>query len=319
MQSNVVKFGMDHSAVAERSMVDNIVRFKPVHLKADGTPKNTVCNKRKGESSEVFHYSPEDMKLIQQYFADKGQWLHYMMFVLSCNMARRNGDMRSLTWRHFFNPSTGKFRENLLEITEEKTDKFSSPRINSAVRAAITLYLEKTGCDPSEDGYSAPICKQLSGNYKGRVMSYSCCLKAIKKAAEAVGIEYNVGTHSARKTFGATSRMLHPNDTNGMELLQTIYNHTEASVTNRYIGLTKAQTDKYYDDMGEFFDDYVTGDKELCEATKTTVVSLDVNDLRDIIKFAYEAGRDNADSTDAMVHMDTFATLMAMVDEAANK
>lgn len=305
--------------VEQQAPVDNIVPFKPVRLKNDGTPKKIVCNKREGVKSEVYSFTVEDMGRMLNYFEENGQWLHYMLFVLSCNLARRNGDMRSLTWRHFFNPATGEFRKDLLEINEEKTGKFSNPHINSAVREAIMLYIEKTGCDIAKNDYNEPICMQLSGTHKGTVLSYDGCRKGIKRAAKAVGVEYNVGTHSTRKTFGATSRMLHPNDANGMQLLQTIYNHSSESTTNRYIGLTKSKSDEYYDDMGKFFDDYVTGDKEFCGVTQTTVVSLDINDLREIVKAAYQAGQDNAGNSDAMVHVNAFSEIMAMVDRAAKK
>lgn len=284
-------------------------------FKKDGMPKKIVQNKKKGKKSEVFSFSIEDVSKILNYFANKNEWLHYMLFVLSCNMARRNGDMRSLTWAHFFNPKTGDFRNDLLEIEEEKTDKISTPHINSAVKAAIELYIEKTGCDPSKSNYTIPICMQLSGNYKGTVLSYDGCRKAIKRAASAVGIEYNVATHSARKTFGAMSRMLHPNDYDSMELLQTIYNHSEAKTTKHYIGLTKKKIDTYYDDMGSFFDDYITGDKTYSEVAEAPVVNIDVNDLREIIKCAYKSGADNAGINDPAIHIEAVNNILSMVEE----
>lgn len=287
---------------------------KEPKLKKDGTPKNIKCNKKKGRKCEVFSFSIEDASKILNYFADRNEWLHYMLFVLSCNMARRNGDMRNLTWENFFNPKTGKFRQDLLEIKEEKTDKIANPHINSAVRAAIEIYLEKTNCDPAQANYTIPICMQLSGTHKGEILSYDGCRKAIKRAASAVGVEYNVATHSGRKTFGSMSRMLHPGDYDSMELLQTIYNHSDAKTTKRYIGLTKEKTDAYFDDMGNFFDDYVTGDKTYEDVANTPIVSLDANDLREIVTVAYKAGQDNASETDAMIHIEAINKIMAMIE-----
>lgn len=290
---------------------------KAPKLKKDGTPKNIKCNKKRGKKSEVFSFSIEDISKILNYFAEKNEWLHYMLFVLSCNMARRNGDMRNLTWANFFNPKTGDFRKDLLEIKEEKTDKISTPHINSAIKAAIEIYIEKTGCDPSKSNYTIPICMQLSGTYKGKVLSYDGCRKAIKRAASAVGIEYNVATHSARKTFGAMSRMLHPNDYDSMELLQTIYNHSDTKTTKHYIGLTKQKVDRYYDDMGSFFDDYITGDKTYTEIAGQPVVSIDTNALRDIIKETYRVGAENADNTDPLAHIEAINHIMQMIEGAS--
>ncbi len=287
---------------------------KQVKLKKDGTPKKIAQNKKKGRSSEVYHLKIEDMHKMVSYFVGKQLWLPYLIFVLSCNMARRVGDTMSLTWENFYNPATGKMRTDLLEITEDKTDKLASPRINAACKDAINLYLDKTGCDPSKDGYTTPICMQLSGNYEGRVMSESGYYKNVKKAAAALGIEYNVGTHSPRKTFGMMNRMLHPGDYDSMEILQTIFNHSDTKTTRRYIGITKQKVDSYYDDMGKFFNDYVINGKGYSVPTSSPIVSLDTNDLRDIIKAAYEAGKNNAASGDAMVHVDAITSIMTMVE-----
>lgn len=136
----------------------------------------------------------------------------------------------------------------------------------------------------------------------------------MKKAGKAVGIEYNIGTHSARKTFGMLSRMIHPNDYNSMELLQSIYNHSEANVTKRYIGLTKKEIDTYYDDMGTFFDDYITGDKVYEDMGEKPIISIDANDLRDIVKSAYELGRENASKDNISDHLEAINQLLGMVD-----
>lgn len=283
-------------------------------LKIDGTEKKICNNKKKGKKSEVYPFEIHDMKKMTEYFASNGMWLQYLIFVLSCNMARRVGDMLTLRWINFFDPKTGKFREDILEIMEDKTDKLANPRINSACRAAINLYIEKTGCDVSKDNYTSNVFMQLSGTHKGCVLSDSGYLKSLKKAAEAVGIEYNIGTHSPRKTFGMMSRMLHPGDYDSMELLQTIYNHSSAKTTKHYIGLTKKKIDAYYDDMGNFFDDYIVGNKEYESIAEKPVVNIDANDLRDVIKAAYEAGMNSARSVDAMVHVSNITALMQMVE-----
>lgn len=285
-------------------------------LKKDGTQKKICCyNKQKGKKSEVYPFEISDMKKMATYFSENEMWLHYMMFVLSCNMARRVGDMLSLKWENLFNPKTGKFRNDILEIQEDKTDKLANPRINSACRAAVNLYIEKTGCDVSKNNYTVPVFLQLTGTHKGCVLSDSAYLKSLKKVARAVGIEYNVGTHSPRKTFGMMSRMLHPGDYDSMELLQTIYNHSDTKTTKHYIGLTKKKIDTYYDDMGCFFNDYIVGNKEYKEVSEKPIISLDTNDLRDIVKTAYEAGRNNATESNIMIHINAITEIMQMIEE----
>lgn len=273
-----------------------------------------VNNKKRGKKSEVYPFEINDMKKMTKYFADHEMWIHYLAFTLSCNMARRVGDMLALRWINFFDPSTGKFRSDILEIREEKTDKLANPRINTACRNAINLYIEKTGCDVSKENYEVPVFMQLSGTHKGCVLSDSGYLKAIKKVAAKVGIEYNVGTHSPRKTFGMMSRMLHPSDYNSMELLQTIYNHRDTKTTNHYIGLTKKEIDKYYDDMGSFYEEYVIGGKEYAIEGDRPMVTLDSNDLRDVIKSAYEMGMNSADAANGVIHVENVNAIMEMIE-----
>lgn len=286
-----------------------------VKYKKDGSPKNTICNKKKGRKSEVYPFQIEDMKRVISYFQDNKMWQCYLIFVIGCNMARRVGDTLSFTWEHLFNPETDKIRTDIMEIVEDKTDKLANPRINSACRSAIELYIEKTGVNPAENGYKNYVFVQTSGNYKGNVLTADGYRKALKKAAAAIGIEYNVGTHSTRKTFGMMARMLHPGDYDSMELLQSIFNHEDTKTTKRYIGLTKQKVDAYYDDMGNFFDDYITGDKTFVETSNTPIVSIDTNDLRDIVKAAYKAGGDNGGVSDPMVHIEAVNEIMTMIEQ----
>ena len=277
--------------------------------------KQSKQNKRKKKKSEVYPFEIEDLKKMILYFQENSMWLHLLLFTFGCNMARRISDTLSLQWYHIFDPKTGLLRKDILPIAEQKTDKLANPKINSACREAINMYIEKTGCNPSLNNYREYVFMQLSGTYKGHIMSSRGYLKALKKAAAYVGIKYNVGTHSTRKTFGMMSRMLHPSDYNSMELLQTIYNHSDTKITKHYIGLTKQEIDRYYDDMGDFFNDYVTGDKVYHDISSVPIVSINANDLKDVIKLAYERGRDNAHSTDAMQHIDTITDILKLVEQ----
>ena len=299
-------------------------------LKKDGTPKNILQNKKQDKKTEVFAFPISDIKKITKYFIENEKWQHYLIFVVGINMARRIGDTipvkdrdgkpknenlpYGLLWKHFFNPVTGTFRNDLFEIVEDKTDKFATPHINSAVKKAIKLYCEKTGLNPADNDYNNPVFIQTSGNYKGRVISYDCYRKGLKKAAASIGFTENVAAHSTRKTFGMITKMIHPGDNNIMELLQDIFNHSSTKVTNRYIGMTKKDVDKCYDDMGNFWDKYIEGGENFKDTSNQPIISIDVNDLRDVIKSAYAAGADNAGATDPTVHLEAMNNILAMID-----
>lgn len=269
-----------------------------------------VGNKKAGESSEVFPFEIEDLKNILTYFLDNDKMVYYLLLTMSCNMARRIGDILDLRWRDIFR-ADGSFRDEI-SIVEEKTKKFANPHLNKVCREAISLYIEKTGCDVSADDYSGYVFMQTTGNYAGRVVSQSGYLKALKRAGDAVGVTYNIGTHSGRKTFGKMTRILHPGDNDVMPMLQSIYNHSDTKITNRYIGLTKERAAELYEDFGDFFGDYVTGDKEY-RKSESIIVHMDSGDLHDILKFAYELGLQNA-GFDAMTHVNAIADIDELVE-----
>ena len=246
-------------------------------------PKKRICNKKKGKKSEVYPFEIEDAKNLLNWFADNKMWTHYLALTVGINMARRIGDTLNLTWEHFFDPTTGDFRYEIMEIVEDKTDKMANPLINDAVKDAIRLYIKETGCDVTANNYRNPVFMQLTGTHKGNVVTADGHRKALKKGAEAVGIKYNVGTHSARKTFGKISKMIHPNDYDSMEILQTVFNHSDTKTTKHYIGLTKEKVNQYYNDIGNFFGDYVTGDKAFKGEENKPTVTLEWADLRGVL------------------------------------
>ena len=248
--------------------------------------------KAKGQKSEVYPYQTEDLRKIINYFADNNNWIHYLAIAFGVNTARRISDILTLKWGNIFTES-GNFRSEIT-IVEKKTGKFGTPAINEALKGAINLYLEKTGVDPAENGWQNDVFVQPSGTYKGRRLTQSGHQKALKKAAAVCGIEYNVGTHSARKTFGAVSRNLHPHDYDSMEILQSVYNHSSTKTTKRYIGLTKKNVDQYHEDFGDYFTKYVIGGEEIPLEMKKPVVSVEFSDLREIFDMIYKAGMSNS-------------------------
>lgn len=285
-----------------------------VPLKKDGTPKKTTGHKQKGKSSEVYAFEMEDAKSILEYFEYKESWLHYLIFVLSCNMARRIVDTLALTWENLFDPLTGEFRSQI-EIVEQKTSKNAKVHINSACREAIKLYLQKTGIDPSENGYKNFVCVQTKGAYKGRVLTDEGYRQALKTAAKNCGVNYNVGTHSGRKMAGKILLETHPEDVRNMSIIQSILNHADSKTTERYIGRTKKMEDDYLDDLGNDYLKYVMGNETYNPNGNSPIVHFDINEIRDIIKAAYIAGLDNANNTNPNTHIDAINQIMEMIDK----
>jgi len=278
----------------------NVIELFPQH---EETPVAKKASKCKGKSCEVHELSIEDTKRVVEYFEQNNKWIHYLLFVTSYNLARRFSDMCKLTWEDFFNPQTGNFRENLKAIKEQKTGKYASPKINEAVKIAIGKYLCAVGYDPATDDYKREVFYQFTGTHKGSVLSYSGAMYALKDVMKKLNIERNLGTHSSRKTFGKTSIELHKTDPNAMQIVSRGFNHSSEAVTRRYTGVDREATEKYTSDMGDFWKDYIFGDKTYSPESDSPMMLLDNNDLRELITMAYQAGCQNANVTDPQIHI----------------
>lgn len=277
--------------------------------------RTRVNRERRNKKSEVYPFSPEDSAKVVQYFIQNQKWIHLLAFTFGYNTGRRAGDYLQFTWEQLYNPSTGKFRSDISGFKEKKTGKYAVVHINSALKSVIELYLEKTKCDPAKNNYREPVFKQLCGTHSGNILTIDGHRKALKKAACDLGIEYNVGTHSARKSFGADSRMLHPDDYDSMETLQTIFNHSSSKITNRYIGLTKTNTDNYYDDIGDFYNEYIFSGKKYEGIESKPVVTIHSSDLKEIIISAYETGKNNSQNEDPMAHARAIAEILQKIED----
>ena len=64
--------------------------------------------------------------------------------------------------------------------------------------------------------------------------------RILSSAAQACGLNYKIGTHSLRKTFGY---QLYRNGIN-IELIQRLLNHSSPSITLAYIGITQDDMDE---------------------------------------------------------------------------
>ena len=106
--------------------------------------------------------------------------------------------------------------------------------------------------------------------------------KEFRKAARSLGIDYPVGTHSTRKTFGFISEQIHPWDINSIQVLMKIFNHSSEQQTKDYIGITKRKMKQYFDDMGETVERIEAGDLDVM-IDNSPLISLRHEDLRLIL------------------------------------
>jgi len=172
----------------------------------------------------------EDMK---EFFKSKSL-RNWALFTLGINSALRISDILALTVDDVMD-SQGNIRERI-RVKEIKTKKGKSFPFTAKVKEALDIYIK------TDNPTGALFPSRQSGE---KAMSRLQFHRAIKEAAEHVGIKENIGSHSMRKSWAYTAYV------RGVALVQIMFalNHSSESMTLRYLGITQEKLDEVYMEM----------------------------------------------------------------------
>lgn len=294
-----------HTDMDKKSFIE--VNGKRKYLDCNGN----VAHKQRGTKSiKTAIENFEDMKKIQDYFINKGQWNLYLLFTLNVNTGRRISDLRQARWSDFFYRN-GKMKK-MWNINhgegEQKTKKQKELYINTAIQEAFRIFLEKEKSIDFNYDYDEPIFKQLHGTHKGKVISQEGYRRALIKASEC--LDYEVRSHSMRRGMGKMMLELHPGDNKAKSVLMELYNHSSERMTNKYIGETAKLEREYLEDLGEKYKKYVMDGEEIPFMMKKPVSSYDTSELRNYMLEAFGRILDIKDETDTIKLMKLYNELL---------
>lgn len=147
-------------------------------------------------------------------------------FIIGCNFALRVGDLLRLTIEDI--------KEDKIKINEQKTGKFKELPINESARNAINRLLrwyDSIGIDPvylfqGTGNRAKKLIKPISTRHLNN---------RLKAAAEAIGLDSSVSSHTMRKSLGYHAY----NKGVDVRNLQVLFNHKTEFQTLTYIGVTK--------------------------------------------------------------------------------
>ena len=145
---------------------------------------------------------------------------NYMLILLGVNAALRFSDLRRLT--------VDKVEFNEISQRDQKTGKENKFRLNGEIHRELKAYIGRQGLKDidflfwSRNGVNLSLSRKQGYNI-------------VREAAEGVGIHYQVGTHTLRKTFGYWFYQQY----HDVVALQTILHHSSPSITLVYIGMLK--------------------------------------------------------------------------------
>lgn len=150
----------------------------------------------------------------------------YLLFLFGINTGLRISDI--------LNFKVKDVAGDYLVMREKKTNKSKRTLLAPKLKKELKKFCKDKDSDEflfqSRQRDKKGNCKPIS-----RAMAY----KILHKAGEAVGIDA-IGTHSLRKTFGYHFYQKNQD----VALLMDIFNHSESSITLRYIGINQDTYDK---------------------------------------------------------------------------
>jgi len=154
----------------------------------------------------------------------------YLMFLTGINSGMRVSDIVKLNVNDVRN-SNGTMKEHIT-IIEKKTKKLKKfPLCNN-----LLVEMEKYTRNLEQGEY---LFKSRKG--KNKPITTTQAYRIIVNAGERVGIK-NIGTHTMRKTFGYH----HYKKFKDIAILQEILNHSDPSITLRYIGINQDEINRAY-------------------------------------------------------------------------
>ena len=188
--------------------------------------------------------SQSDRDALSSYF-----WNHnlrdYALFNFGIYTGRRISDMVSLNVRDVAmidRKSRFVIRERL-EILEKKTGKFTDIIIHPSARRALMKYLNRRLKKAESKGalLNEPLFKSQKARHNGEYrITPRQAGRILNIAAHACGLNYRIGTHSLRKTFGYIMHQINVDIT----LIQKSLNHSSPEITLAYIGITRDDMDE---------------------------------------------------------------------------
>lgn len=256
----------------------------------DVTQNNNINN---GDQTKVepFH-SYDDLEAVLNYFKERGQWNHWLASRLMVGLGRRSGDTLNLRWCDLFKDRecTG-YYSRCMKLKEEKTGKIIAPYITEYVQLSIDEYLRETGINPAE-------------KYVQKIFSVGtpAVRAAVKKAVDAVGIDYPVSLHSFRKTYGNWTYKIHRNEGICLEIIRGMFGHSDTGITRLYIDQTNEDAKRYSNDLSEYL--LKKEDGTAVEINNSPNVTVKAESLRDILSLVFDAG---------VAGKDKFETINAMI------
>lgn len=185
----------------------------------------------------------KDVKRVYQWFLENRTPREAECFIIGCQVALRAGDLLQLRFDQI-----ERGQESIV-INEQKTGKRKEIPITPLFRESVARLREwYTSFQPYKAKEFDPVYLFQSTSRRAFHLCQPICIQwlglGFKDCMRDLGIEYNINTHSMRKTWG-----YHAYE-GGADILyiQALLNHNHQHITLKYIGITKSTIRQMYFD-----------------------------------------------------------------------
>ena len=176
--------------------------------------------------------SLDELTAFRSYYLNKEVNLrNYMLICMGLNTALRISDMLQLKWGNVYDFDRKHYAKHIV-VCEGKTGKETRIAINNNLIDAFEMYMGSLKSVSGNDYI-------FTGKTKGTHLSRSQAFRIITHVAEALNMENGISCHSLRKTFGYWLYQ----ESKDAVAIKDLLNHSDISVTKRYIGVTQDSKD----------------------------------------------------------------------------
>ena len=170
-----------------------------------------------------------EVDLIHALLSKKFGQLYADIWKIGVNLSLRISDLLNLSYDNL------NLADRSLQLTEQKTGKSKSIRLNSAEIAVITRRRKER---PTDTYLFQVDCNRA----RNRPISRVSVSRVLKETGDMLGLSIN--THSMRKSRGMALYA----DGVPIEKIAKVLNHSNTTSTLRYLGITKEEVLKTYDE-----------------------------------------------------------------------
>ena len=147
-----------------------------------------------------------------------------LYILVSINTGLRASDVLNLTWEQL--------RSDVLNLTEQKTNKQRTIVLNDNIKKALSCFDEVKGF--------------VFFSQKNSVFTVQQINRKLKALFSTEAKSNNISTHSLRKTFGRRVYENNNESEKALIYLSELFNHTSLAVTRIYLGIRQEELDNIY-------------------------------------------------------------------------